>query len=188
MHSFIRFMCSTIAVNTLITTSIANAQNHTQHNHDTHVHGVAQITLAIDKNTVFINLVAPAHSLIGFEHQAHTPDEITAVHNLSKSLANDKHVLTLPKAGCTLIESQIETGELLAVDEQKQHPHNSHSKHNEITVSYSLRCSQLADVSTASVHLFEYFPAIESIKVLWITHDQQGAVSLTAKDNIISWQ
>jgi hypothetical protein len=188
MHSFFRFICNTIAVTTLIITSIANAQNHTHHNHDAHDHGLAQITLAIDVNTILINLVAPAHSLIGFEHRAHTPKEITTVHNLKKSLANNKLVLALPKAGCTLIESKIETGELLAVDESKQPPHNSHSKHNEITVSYNLRCPQLANVSTASVHLFEYFPEIEEINVLWITESQQGAASLTAQDNIISWQ
>lgn len=186
MILFFASICLTISI--LIITNSANAHNHTAHNHDAHVHGLAQITMAVDDNTVFINLVAPAHSLIGFEHQANTPDEIAIIQSLKTTLANNMKVLTIPNARCRLIESKVETGDLLVVDEPKSHLDDSHTKHYEITASYNLSCEQLANVSSASVPLFKYFPAIETVDVMWITTQHQGAASLTAKNNIVYWQ
>ena len=79
-----------------------NDKSHEQkhsHNHHSglhaHVHGEAELTLVIEKRQLHINLTAPAESLLGFEHQAHTEHEKNMVKQAVKQLSTLNHVIKL---------------------------------------------------------------------------------------------
>lgn len=59
-----------------------------------------------------------------------------------------------------------------------EHDHEEHaSSHGEISAHYHFIC-QSGDVTAVTLNLKQYFPAIETLSVSWITEQGQGAVSL----------
>ena len=56
--------------------------------HDAHVHGVAEITLAVEGREVEIVLMAPAISVVGFEHEAASEVQMEAVSSARELLDN----------------------------------------------------------------------------------------------------
>jgi hypothetical protein len=165
---------------------MAFANDHHEHNHDAHVHGYAQLTLAAERNTLLINIKVPAQSLVGFEHRAESVHEIAQVNQLKATLTQPDHIMTIENSGCALIENNLDLEALLPI----QHEHSSHgaeTEHSEVVITYKFHCESLMGKSSAKLHIFELYPEIETIKALWITESQQGADNLTSEKNILTW-
>lgn len=172
----------------LASSHIAFANDYSLQNHDAHVHGYAQLTLAAEKNTLFINIIVPAQSIVGFEHRAETSNEIAQVNKVKETLSQSNNIITLHGSGCALIDNNLDIEALLPV----VHEHSGHSdhaviEHSEVTVSYKFHCDNLADTSSATLHIFENYPEIETIRASWITERKQGAKNLTSMRNMLTW-
>ncbi|MDP7591612.1 MAG: DUF2796 domain-containing protein [Litorilituus sp.] len=188
MHALLTIMCKISLLIYLIITSPSIANEHSNHSQNAHVHGLAQLTLAIETNYLLISLTAPAYSLVGFEHRAQTPEEIAKLNKIKKTFTEINNIITLSKASCKLINTHINMDALLPLTNDVNNNHTFHTEHTEVIIDYTLHCLSLTDISSAAVTIFEYHPNIKKISAIWVTDSQQGAVSLTATENVLSWQ
>ena len=75
----------------------------------THVHGQGQVSMAIDQNLISMTLESPGADIVGFEHEARTAEEKTAVTEALKQLSNPMFVIQLPgSASCKVIQASSE--------------------------------------------------------------------------------
>ena len=158
--------------------------------HKAHVHGQAELTVAIDQHTIAVHLIAPAESLLGFEHQAQSEQEIAQVIALQKHVAQPDSVFNFNNKHCQMMSKNVDTGELLrnvqdhknhTHDEPHQHDtHDSHqSDHAEINIHYTYHCKTTDHIKLATVQLFDHYHGLKQIRAMWVTPNQQASALLT---------
>jgi len=148
---------------------------------EAHLHGTAQLTLALEGNSLEINLESPAANIVGFEHKATSEKHIKAVEKAKVHLESSALFL-FSGCDCSLKQARVD---MSSVSKQSSHDHRDHDSHSEIRANYSYNCSMGEKLETVSVNLISLFPQIETLKVMWITDSRQGATELTAKSNLI---
>ena len=129
------FFASFITVIGVYSTSFA--QEH-RDNIDAHVHGLSEMTIAIEGKTLEIEITSPANNLVGFEHKATTETDIAAVENaLSILKQHDSIISFTQESACTLQRLDIDSSSLLdshhASNEEHGHHDNAHhdNKHHD---------------------------------------------------------
>lgn len=73
-------------------------------------------------------------------------------------------------------------------DSHHDHHDDAERMHSEISATYHYNCENSAKITGILVNLHKYFPAIEKLKVMWLTDSTQGAAELTRKSNFIRVQ
>ena len=102
-----------------------------------HVHGIASMNLAINDETLQIEFVSPAESIVGFEYEPDTAAEREAVEEAIALLRSPENLFDLPaSAECTLHEVEAERhaeGDHGEHDEhgEKHAEHDEHDEHEE---------------------------------------------------------
>lgn len=182
------------------------AESSSQHNHaDTHelaeqkahLHGFAELTLALVGNSLEISLESPAANIVGFEHKATSDEQIQAVENAKSTLESAKQLFTFSGSKCALKYAQANMSALV---QQEEHHHDDHHEaghhgeetheaheesHSEIKASYSFECQHGDRLDTVSVNLIQLFPSIEKLNAMWLTDSLQGSVELNSASNLI---
>lgn len=161
-------------------------------NHGAHVHGIAHINVALEKNEVYIEFKSPAANIIGFEHSPGNEMEKRAVREAAERLKAGEKIFKFDSgAGVTLKEAVVTTG-----DEDERH-HGEHEKHetehhgdgesehgeqhSEFKAAYRFHCKQPDAVRYMDVMLFEHFKGIEEIEVQVLTETNQTSLELTPR-------
>jgi len=81
--------------------------------HEAHVHGVGQLDVALDGNTLSLHLDSPLANLVGFEHAANSAKDKQAVRAMSADLrAAGKLFVTSPAATCNLTAVSLYAGSI----------------------------------------------------------------------------
>lgn len=89
--------------------------------HDAHVHGTAQLNLAIDGKNVFLELASPAMNIVGFEYIPSSEEDRHSVHEAAEKLEDGGSLFEFSKAaGCTLVTAEIESP-LLGHEHHEEH-------------------------------------------------------------------
>lgn len=160
---------------------------------DKHVHGEAELYIAMQGQKLLIELESPAANIIGFEHKPHTKAQKETLHIAMDTLASYQSLITFAKGECQQTDSNIESPFGDHDDEhEKHHDHHkeekhaghhghNHDKHDEEThadfhITYSLTCKNIQDISEASISAFKNFPGIEELNVSWVTEKGQGGI------------
>lgn len=153
--------------------------DHDEHDHDdgvgeAHVHGLSEMAMIVDGNTLSISFGGPLVNVLGFEHEAKTPEQEQAVSDLKETLADVSNLVAIPtEAGCNTLKRDVSirvTG-----------------THGTINVEYDLECTKVTAVREARVTGFDTFSGLETIDAIVITPAGQSAVSLTASSNTIAF-
>lgn len=157
-----------------------------------HTHGEVELTIVKDADTLQINLIAPAESILGFEHQAVKEKDINTVRNARNLLNKPTQLFSFIGTQCKTRETDINTKDVLSThqshDDEHHHGHSKHQSndiHSEIKVTYLFKCSQFQALQKIKVNLIDYFPRIEKINAMWVTQHEQNANQLSAKNNTI---
>ena len=88
---------------------------HDEHDHShgslsAHEHGVAQLNVALDGNSLELELHSPAMNLVGFEHKAQSDQDKKAVEMAKQQLANPITLFGIPAAaGCKVSKTMTMT-------------------------------------------------------------------------------
>ena len=178
--------------------------------HGAHVHGIANLNVALDGNNLMIELDSPSANIVGFEHAPENEEQAHAVHEAMELLKNGEKLFGFTEqAGCTLHDAHVDTdmetdhhdeheshdqhNEKDAHDEhddhahaEKDHDHEHDSTHSEFEVSYHFECAQPDKLKSIEVKLFNEFPGFERIDAQVLTGKGQSAAGLTAKSPEIS--
>ncbi|MCG8534194.1 MAG: DUF2796 domain-containing protein [Pseudomonadales bacterium] len=174
---------------------------------DAHVHGVAELAIAIEGKSLEVQFASPAMNLVGFEHKATTAEQIATVKKVETQLNESDALFVITGNGCKPAKAVIDVSSLKGdgdshSDEKHDHGHaHSHAhtgdqhyeeapddSHSEITAHYQFECKNETAVSSIAVQLFQRFPQIEKINAMWVTPTTQGAETLTAKQPVIEFR
>ena len=188
----------TIACFANLTPNIATAQ------YAAHVHGHAELTMAIENNRIQLQLISPAEALVGFEYQAKTEQEVNKVVATKKLLSSIEHLIQFSGTDCQMTDYKVNVEGLMSAEEhhdhkehdshhndhEHQHEHkeqDDHSSHAEISADYALTCIDTAKISKATISLFKHFSALEKVQVVWLTATKQGSATTTANNNSLDF-
>lgn len=154
-----------------------------------HVHGVANLQVAIEGSEIDLLFRSPADNLLGFEHAPRTDEQVAKVSQVESWLEQTPLVNT-PAGDCRVTEAVVEHNLT-----QKKHDHDHHNdgdghshgkerSHSDIEVSQRLVCDSAVTDSLTSPLKGEY-AAIEELIVDWVTDRQQGQVRLRSDNQRI---
>lgn len=160
----------------------------------THVHGQGQVGMAIDQNLISMTLESPGADIVGFEHEARTAEEKTAVTEALKQLSDPMFIIQLPEsASCKVIQASSEVtsenGDEGHADHEEHEEHADHEKHeNEahgsFIAEYQLECATIAAIDSIKFVYFDHFRNAQSLIVVLIDKNGQHRHEIS-RDNPI---
>jgi hypothetical protein len=180
-------------------------EHHHEHSHDrevaqqtkqqAHLHGYAELTLALEGSALEISFESPAANIVGFEHKPTSNEQLQVIDSAQQILSTPAELFSLSAGNCSLTEMNTDFPAILndqafaSGNSESAHNESAHKaeqeSHSEITASYKFHCPQGEKLNTIGVNLINRFPRIEKIKAMWLTATKQAAVELTAKSNLI---
>ncbi|MBD9415770.1 DUF2796 domain-containing protein [Pseudomonas sp. PDM16] len=183
----------------LLPFTIAQADSHEHvHDHDhaheehgslgAHEHGVASLNVALDGQTLEIQLESPAMNLLGFEHAAKNDADKAKVASTRKHLEQPQALFALPiEAKCALQESELESP-LFGDAEHAEHEHGDEHGHSDIDASYHFTCANAEALKTLELgSFFGTFPGTEKLEVQLIGPSGQQGAELTPRNSRLSF-
>lgn len=186
-------LCCTLSLGAASIPGISDAHGPAQ-NHRAHVHGVAELNVALDGDTLLIELISPAMNLVGFEHAPRTADERAALQHAHEALEDGEALFVAnQEAACELHNTRIsfsaEVPSQMSSDAETQ-PNTpgqdtplSDSGHRDLHAGYGFTCHRPAALERLTVDLFRAFPGTERLRVQLIAPDLQTTRELTVRDN-----
>lgn len=161
------------------------------HSHDPHVHGEAELGIAVDGATVTIEFKSPLWNLLGFERAPETEVEKAAAEEARKTLADPGALFDFGgRAGCRPIETHVS----LAGDDENDgdheegHSHRHHGAHPDdedghldASATYVFTCADPARIGRVATALFARFPNLERLKVTGLAGARQISEELTSR-------
>jgi Protein of unknown function (DUF2796) len=154
--------------------------------HDAHVHGVAEINIAVEGTKATVEFRAPAESIMGFEHEAKSESDRkkrdTALEQLRTK--RDQMVLFDAKLGCK--SSDVKTA---IVEEKEDHTkaqsgkdtHKDQKKsgeHREVHGTFSVACDKPLAGSRIKFGVSKVFRDIQEIKVQVVGDSGQSGATI----------
>lgn len=148
-----------------------------------HVHGLSEIRLVIENKNLEIEMTSPAVDLVGFEHQAHTKEELAVVERTESILEQHTNLLSFVGGSCVLANQTID---LSSIKPNENDVENKQSNHSEITTNYTFHCEEVQELSSIIITAFDTFSSVSQIDAMWITDTMQEAAKLNANNNVIN--
>ena len=94
---------------------------------DAHVHGLSQLTIAVEGETVELEFSSPAMNLVGFEHRATSKKDIAAVKQAESILSQPETLFSLSEVKCKPIHTHVDISGLI----EQHDDHDGHKGHDE---------------------------------------------------------
>lgn len=138
---------------------------------DTHMHGEAELNIAIEAQVVQIEFISPAMNLAGFEHTAKTEKETQRIKTIVDYLNQARWLQLKPQ--CTLQNSSAD----LHQDEGEDH--------SEFTARYQYLCQSSQALESINLSIFSDYPGIHEIDVNLITTDKQISTELSHEQSLL---
>lgn len=177
------------------------------HEHGAHEHGVGRMDIAVEKNTVDVDLDSPAVNLIGFEH---APGDAKEKATLEQAVADLKQggklMAFTPAAQCTQ-QKVLVNSEALEHGHTGEHEHEHHDSkdeavpdheeeggadghdHADLNASWELRCAHPEALSEVNfTGFFARFPGTHRLRVQAALPGGQTAAELTPADSKLKMQ
>ena len=171
----------------------ANISAHVHHDEvrhaDAHVHGQGELNFAVEGSELHMELMMPAHDVLGFESITTKAQQQQLDEALHKLEAESLWSLSA-QAECQLSSAHASTtGHDHGHSEHKSshshddhvhdhahahgHAHDHDHDHMDIAVSYVFQCKNADNLTQLSTSLFETFPRSEMIRVQGFTASGQ---------------
>jgi len=100
-----------------------------------HVHGEAELFVAVENGQVLLELESPADNILGFEYAPKTQAQHKLLDSSLDKLRDYSHVIAFPKGACKQVNADVESPFKEHHDEEhsehKEHAHDKHEEHDE---------------------------------------------------------
>ena len=168
----------------LLPLAVAHADDDHDHEHASlgaHEHGVGSLDVALDGQTLELDLDGPAMNLVGFEHIATTDADKAKVAAAQAQLSNPLVLFSLPKAADCSVEAQdLQSPLFEAAPEEAAGVAKGEHHHSDIEAHYAFTCSKPEALKTLDLSkFFKTFPGTHKIKVQLIGSSSQQGVEAT---------
>ncbi len=172
----------------------ANHEHSHAHAHEEHAslgaheHGVASLNVALDGQTLEIQLQSPAMNLVGFEHEAKSDADKAKVAAARQHLEQPQALFALPiEAKCALQDSELDSP-LFGGHAHDEHEHADEHGHSDIDASYRFACANAEALQTLELgSFFGTFPGTEKLEVQLIGPSGQQGAELTPRNSRLSF-
>ena len=151
---------------------------------DAHVHGLSYLKIALENQTLLVEINSPLMDIVGFEGEPRTKVQKDSIERAKAMLRKIGNVLIFKGGSC--IEKNIDV--TLGHDHSNEHSHSEHhhDTHSEISAVYKFKCLEPEELREITVLLPNQFSRMEKIKAQWATSDAQGQITLDKKKNTIN--
>ena len=168
----------------LLPLAVAHADDDHDHEHASlgaHEHGVGSLDVALDGQTLELDLDGPAMNLVGFEHIATTDADKAKVAAAQAQLGNPLVLFSQPKAADCSVEAQdLQSPLFEAAPEEAGGVAKGEHHHSDIEAHYAFTCSKPEALKTLDLSkFFKTFPGTHKIKVQLIGSSGQQGVEAT---------
>ena len=158
--------------------------DHTHREHGAHVHGVAELNVAVDADALLVELNTPAMNIVGFEHPPRTAEQRAAIDAARTQMADGAALfLPNPEAECvqTAHTVTLDLGE--PEDHDHGHDHGDKEVHADAHGEWAFTCAKPASLNQLDVRLFDIFPGKEKLRVQLVTSAGQRGAELTPEQH-----
>ena len=161
---------------------------------DAHIHGLSELTIAVENQTLAIEIKSPAMNIVGFEHRAVTQKEVALVKKSEQLLGMHGNVFSFNGGDCELLKNRVDVSNLMDVNHEL-HEHSNSPKqnenseievqHGEIIINYHYLCKKPSTLSAITVKVFDLFSGVNEINTRWLTETEQGSAILNPYNKVI---
>ena len=157
-----------------------------------HLHGDAELSVALEAGSLFVQLDTPLFNLTGFEHAAATDEEKRIVRDVEARLARPAELFSMTaSAGCVPANEGNALPALLADthdehDEHDEHAEDEHGSHRDVLLEYSFTCASPDKLTEIRVHLFEHFRNFQALDVVYLAQNTQLSTALSPDNATIN--
>lgn len=149
--------------------------------HGPHVHGTAELHVAVENNGVTVEFHTPLENLLGFEHAPRNDAQRAAVKAMTAKLNKPATLFKLPKGasctpGATRIESPLNAPASAKSDKAAQDDEDDHA---DLTATLVFTCASMSKLDSIEILVFSVFPGTRSIKAQIIGPRGQSAATLS---------
>lgn len=169
---------------------------------DAHEHGVGELNIAVDGDTVAMELHAPGADIVGFEYEAESAEDRAAIDAAVAMLAKPLDLFVLPAAAqCSVVqasaalESEEDHEEHAQQEDHDEHDHKEHAdgdehseteaSHTEFHAEYLLTCGNPAALSRMEFAYFETFGNALELEVQIVTASGAQAFEIERDDPML---
>jgi hypothetical protein len=151
-----------------VSSSQASEKHEKKHGHDkrqleSHEHGVSTLKIALEGQTLEMELESPANDIVGFEHAPENESQKAKVENALALLKSEAGVFKTPSAAnCKITDV---SGEF---EVEKDHAG--------FHVTWKIKCLNPGKIKNLETTFFQQFPKAEEIEVEIITASGQKAI------------
>lgn len=170
-------MKSLLFLTILISLSAQAHKKHSHREHGAHKHGAGSLGIAFEGAQGKIDFKIPSESIFGFEHEAKTEKDKSAVNDgLAKLDSKFSEMLVFDAAlKCVITKDKIAVVAEKNSD-KKTHKHAEHSAHSDVLASYNVVCEK-SPLGTELIFNFQQqFPKIKDLDVQVIVDNVQKSV------------
>lgn len=146
--------------------------------HDAHLHGHAELAVAIDDSGALqVEFSSPAYDIYGFERAPQTEAEIAIIAEANARFAVFSDVVSLSGGQCEIESFQISWG---AGQEDDAHDHiDVETDHGDVHVTYSGRCARPDRINSVSTNLLDHFDSLSEIDGVFLSPTRQVGMEFT---------
>ena len=179
-------------VTILAATSPMSAEEHRELG--PHEHGHGTLNIAVEGNTIKMELEVPGDDIVGFEHDPVSTEEKAAFEKAKTTLAAPLALFKIPEtskcsvtgAKVTIQEEHQEHEEEAKTKTDGNEPKEVKAHHNEFHVEYALDCKAISDVTTMDFEYFKLFSNAQELDVNVVTPKGQSKFEATRDKPSIS--
>ncbi len=147
-----------------------------------HQHGAGHLNIAIDGQTVQMELIASGSDIVGFEHEPETDGQKQAIMEAATTLLDGETLFRFPPdAQCRATESEVESSLLEEEGHKEEHKHGRDQEHTEFHAYYQFKCASPGRLTHLEIEYFSKFPNAQTLSVQKFTPSGQSVQRLTAK-------
>jgi hypothetical protein len=151
-----------------------------------HEHGVGRLKIVIEDKRLSMDLDVPGADIVGFEHEASTPAQRTAVKKAKATLEAALNVFKLPaEAKCEVAEAlvEIEAGhhehehEEAGVKGEAKHEADQAEEgqhHSDFHAAYTINCDAPEQVTGIDFKYFDLFAGARKLEIDLVTEKGQN--------------
>lgn len=166
-----------------------------------HVHGAAELAMALDGSTLSVVFESPLFNLVGFERAPATEEEESALSAVRERLADGASLFIMNEdAKCEEESGASQVGISTPVDSTEHDDHNHDDDHDEdhddadhdheeghadVIVEYTFSCETPRRLDRIEIGLFDAFPGLEEIETIYLGPDKQSAITLSPGVSIV---
>jgi Protein of unknown function (DUF2796) len=184
---------------TILVLASAQGAAETERQLGPHQHGHGTLNLAVEGQTVQMELEVPGVDIVGFEHKAETAEDRAKMEAAEKTLAQPLALFILPgEAGCKVTAAQVSiVGVTEPDDDTHELDHHDHTEadkheaeeheaeHSEFQGEYALSCTNVAAITSIAFPYFEVFPNSAELAVTLITEKGQNVFEVNREHAVI---